>query len=74
MTTLSVPLSADLAQFIETMVTSHKADNKAAVVRRALYLLKEQEGINAVMEARQDVAEGRVFGGDLHELAEMIDD
>ncbi len=74
MSTLSVPLTPDLEEFIETMVDEHKADNKAAVVRRALHLLAEEEAIQRVLKASREVKEGKYFTGDLDTLVENFKD
>ncbi len=72
MTTISVPLPEELTKFIDQMIASNKAENKAAVVRRALYELSEQEAINDLMEAHKEVDEGKILKGDLDELAKNI--
>ena len=72
MTTLSVPLPEDLTKFIDQMVRSNKAENKAAVVRQALYKLSEEEAINDLLEAHKEVDEGKILRGDLDELVKNI--
>ena len=72
MSTLSVPLTSDLERFIDGMVREGKAANKADVVRRALRRMSEDEAVNAVLEAEQEVREGKVLYGDLRELAKRI--
>jgi len=42
------------------------------VVRRALELLKEEEAMKDLLEAKLDVERGRVYGGDLRKLAQKI--
>ena len=59
MSTLSVPLPATLGDFVETMVKRGFAPNKAAVVRRALVRLAEEEAIAAVLKAEQEVTPQR---------------
>ena len=68
MTTLSVPVSQDLLDFINRMVESGEAETKAGVVRRALRKYAEEEVISAVMQSRRDIKEGKVFSGDLMDL------
>jgi Arc/MetJ-type ribon-helix-helix transcriptional regulator len=53
------------------MVKSGYASNKADVVRKALIKLREDEAVNSVLRAEQDIKEGKVFEGDLDELAKM---
>jgi putative addiction module CopG family antidote len=68
MATLSVPLTKDLEEFIESQVRLGKLENKAAVVRRALRLLAEEEAIMAVLKADQEPA----IRGDLDKLAKKL--
>lgn len=72
MSTLSVPLTPQLEEFINSMVRQGKAENKAQVVRQALRQFEEEEAVNALLQARKDVREGKVFYGDLDELAKKI--
>ena len=66
--TLSVPLTKDLEEFIESQVRLGKLENKAAVVRRALRLLAEQEAVAAVLKADQEPS----VRGDLDRLAKKL--
>lgn len=68
MTTISVPIPSFLEEFIKNMVRDGHAANKADVVRRALMKYREDEAVNAVLEAENDVREGRVVRGDLRTL------
>lgn len=68
MATLSVPLTKDLEEFIESQVRLGKLENKAAVVRWALRLLAEEEAIAAVLKADREPA----VHGDLDKLAKKL--
>jgi putative addiction module CopG family antidote len=68
MTTLSVPLPAQLEKFIDEMVRSGFAENKAAVVRKALVRLEEEEAVNAVLRAQTEPT----LRGDLRDLAKKM--
>ena len=68
MSTLSVPLSPQHEEFINGMVKSGNAANKADVVRKALKLLAEEEAVNAVLKAQQEPT----LKGDLRKLAKKI--
>lgn len=46
--------------------------NKAEVVRKAIAKFQEDEAVEAVLRSERDVAEGRVFFGDLDELAKKF--
>ena len=72
MSTLSIPIGRDLEEFIDQMLAGKKAETKAEVVRRALELLKEEEAMKDLLEAKLDVERGRVYGGDLRKLAQKI--
>ena len=61
MTTLSVPITADQERFIDDLVKSGKAANKAHAVRYAIQRLSEEEAVASVLRAERDIKEGRVF-------------
>ncbi|MEK7213640.1 MAG: hypothetical protein AAB637_00780 [Patescibacteria group bacterium] len=46
--------------------------NKAEVVRKAIAKFQENEAVEAVLRSERDVAEGRVFFGDLDKLAKKF--
>ena len=71
MTTLSVPIPAFLQEFIDNMVESGFAANKADLVRKALIKLREDAAVNSVLRAEQEIKEGKLLQGDLDELAKM---
>jgi len=64
MSTLSVPLTPRLEEFIHSFIKQGRAENKAQVVRKALERLAEEEAINAVLEAEREPT----IRGDLREL------
>lgn len=68
MTTLSIPVSGDLEKFIEDMVKSGKAANKADVVRRALREYEENEAVRIILQAQSEPT----LRGDLRELMKKI--
>lgn len=70
MSTLSVPLTPQLEEFINRQVKEGKAPNKAAVVRRAVIKLSEDEAVNEVLRAEQEVREGKVIEvkGDIRQI------
>jgi putative addiction module CopG family antidote len=72
MTTLSVPISPNLEEFINEMVKSGRAANKADVVRRALHAMSEEEAVQTVLRAQREIAEGKGLKGDLRELMKRI--
>jgi len=68
MSTISVPLPSFLEEFIKKMVDSGQAANKADVVRRALMQYREDEAFNAIMQASQEVKEGKIYSGNIEDL------
>jgi len=72
MSTLSIPLPANLQEFVERSVKEGFAPTKAEVVRKAIKRLAEERAINDVLEAQREVKEGKVLYGDLDELAKKI--
>lgn len=61
MTTLSVPINEKLEKFIASQIADGKAENKAEVVRRALTHFAEHQAYMDILEAEQDIKEGRVY-------------
>ena len=72
MSTLSVPLTPKLEEFINNQVKSGRAANKADVVRRALIAFSEEEAVQEVLLARKEISDGKGLTGDLRELMKRI--
>jgi len=72
MTTISVPITGEQEKFINDLVKSGKAANKAHVVRYAIQRLAEEEAVTTVMEAERELAEGRGLRGNLETLLKKI--
>ncbi|MBI2550789.1 type II toxin-antitoxin system ParD family antitoxin [Candidatus Uhrbacteria bacterium] len=72
MSTISVPLTPPLEQFINSMIKTGRASNKAEVVRRALVKMAEDEAVEAVMRSMREVKAGKILRGNLDELAKNI--
>lgn len=68
MTTISVPISGELENFINKMIKSGKGSNKADVVRRALNEYIENDALETILKAENEFAQGKVFRGDLKEI------
>lgn len=68
MTTLSVPIPANLEEFINKQIREGRAANKADVVRRAITRLSEEEAVNAVLNAEREPT----LRGNLKELLAEI--
>lgn len=71
MTTLSVPLPPHLEKMVNELAKK-RGSNKAEVVRYALNLLAEEEAVQAVLKAEQELSDGKGLRGDIKELAKKI--
>ncbi|MEK9153945.1 MAG: hypothetical protein AAB798_00570 [Patescibacteria group bacterium] len=69
MTTISVPISGAQEKFINDLVKSGKAANKAHAVRYALDLFAEDMAVEAVLEAEQEIARGKGLRDDIDTIA-----
>jgi Arc/MetJ-type ribon-helix-helix transcriptional regulator len=72
MTTISVPITSEQEKFINDLVKSGKAANKAHAVRYAIQRLSEEEAVAAVLEGEREIAEGKGMRGDLRKLMKRI--
>lgn len=68
MSTISVPLNSKLEQSLDYLVKSGVADNRAAVMRKALTRLTEEEAISAILRAEKEPT----LRGDLRDLMKKI--
>ena len=68
MSTLSVPLTPKLEEFIDAQVKSGRGSNKADVVRRALTKFSEDAEVQAVLDAALEPT----LRGDLRTLAKKF--
>ena len=62
MTTLSVPLTPELAKFVEE-ATKSSGLTKADIMRQALTLYAEEQAISAVLRAEHEVSVGKLLRG-----------
>lgn len=69
MTTISVPITGEQEKFINDLIKSGKAANKAHAVRYALDKMAEDEAVSSLERGLADVRAGRVYYGDLRKLA-----
>lgn len=72
MSTISIPLSAALDEYVTSAVRRGDAASKADLVRRALQRYAEDEAINAVRRSQEEVREGKVIYGDLRKILKTI--
>lgn len=67
MTTISVPLNPKAEKDLNELVEITGA-NRVAVIRKAIELYREDEAVNAVLRAEQEIKEGKILRGDLKSL------
>lgn len=68
MTTLSVPLTAELLEALERLIKQGKVPNKAAAMRAALEKYLEDQAVEAVLRAEREPR----LKGDLDTLAKRL--
>jgi len=72
MSTLSVPITSALELFIDEMIRQKIAPNKAEVVRQALVRFAEDQAVEAVLRAEQELHGGKILRGNLRQLAKKL--
>ena len=72
MSTISVPISGEQEKFINDLVKSGKAANKAHAIRFAIQRYAEEEAVGNVLGAERELAEGRGLRGNLGTLLKKI--
>lgn len=72
MSTLSVPLKPKMELEIERLVKSGYGANKADFVRKALEYFMEELAVTAVLQARQEVKEGKILTGNFKDLLKRV--
>lgn len=72
MTMLTVPLTAKLTTLVNNLVDRGVAPTKAALARKALEKLAEDIAVMDVLEAEQEVREGKILRGNLDELLDKV--
>jgi Arc/MetJ-type ribon-helix-helix transcriptional regulator len=73
MTTITVPLSESLNEFLETQVKIGNASSKADLVRTAIKRYKEEEFIKMIQLSRQEIKDGKGLTGDLDDLSKIFE-
>ncbi|HCC83989.1 TPA: hypothetical protein DEP96_04030 [Candidatus Uhrbacteria bacterium] len=72
MITLSIPVSSDIVNFINSLVKRGDASTKAEVVRQALARYAEDRAVEDVLIAEQEMCEGKGIKGDLRTILAKI--
>jgi len=68
MTTISVPMPKDLLQYIDSVIKSGEADNRAQAVRKAIRKMREQTEVNDILEASHQIKIGVSHTGNLSKI------
>lgn len=68
MSTLSVPLPTHLEEAIGQLVKRGYGSTKAAIARRAIAQFIEDEAVLAVLQAEQEIRDGKIVRGDLRHI------
>lgn len=68
MTTISVPMPKDLLDFVDSIITSGEAENRAQAIRRAVRKMREQIEINEIFQASNQIIQGRAYEGNLKDI------
>ena len=61
MSTISVPLTAEIENFINHQVAIGRADSKAGLIRQAILRMEEEYYINEILEAEREMKEGKIM-------------
>ncbi len=72
MSTLSVPLSSTLLEFIDEMIRKGVGSNKAEIVRRALIRFAEDQAVEMVLRSEEELRNGKILRGDLKKIAKRL--
>lgn len=68
MTTISVPIPKDLLDFVDSIIASGEAENRAQAIRKAIRKMREQIEINEIFEASRQIKQGVFYDGDLKDI------
>ena len=72
MATITIPVSKELAAFIESEIKAGTSESKAHLVRYALGRLQEERALARLQEAEADIKAGRVYSGNLKKLVKRF--
>ncbi len=72
MTNISINLPKSIIEYIKNQVRMGNYANKSQFVVKALKNFRENEAIESIRRAERDIKEGRVYYGDLDDLAKKF--
>jgi len=67
-TTISVPITKEQERFLTERVKNGVSANKAHAVRQAIAALAEEELLQDVLEAEEEIRQGKGIRGDLRKI------
>jgi len=74
MTTISVPINEKMNDYIDEQVRLGNASSKAELIRRAIIKYKEDQFIKTILQAKQEIKNGKILTGDLDQLAKGFEE
>jgi len=72
MSTISVPIPADMEESLNNLIKNGRGSNKAELIRRAITDFIDNEALTEYLIAKQEIADGKGLTGDLRELMKII--
>lgn len=72
MSTITIPISKELEDFIKEEISSGTSETKAGLVRHALTRLQEERALFRLQEAELDIRQERVYKGNLKTLLKKM--
>lgn len=67
MTNVTVPLSESLLEFVDAQVDEHKADSRAGFIRRLIAERRENDLLEAHIEATKEFKQRKTLKGNLRD-------
>ncbi len=58
----------DLLEFVDSIITSGEAENRAQAMRKAVRKMREQIEVNEIFEASRQIKQGYSYTGDLRKI------
>lgn len=68
MSNISISLNSETTACLDTLVAEGAGSNRSDVVRRAIKRFAEDEAVEAVLKAEQELREGKIIRGDIDAL------
>jgi Arc/MetJ-type ribon-helix-helix transcriptional regulator len=72
MSTISVPIPAHLEESLNNLIKNGRGSNKAELIRRAITAMVDEEAIQNVLQAQQEIREGKYYKVDLRKLLKKV--